>query len=413
MRTPWGWMTVCLVAAACSSSPSSTATSDASTGDAGSDDAAAPPFQTAPHPSYARALVPNQGGPVLPHVRLVTVSFAGFEHEADVQAFGSWLPTSDWFTTAGAEYGVGPGVDAGHVVLAESAPATVSLPDVGAFIAARVRNGTLPSSTSIESDYLYVLYYPSTTAVHIAASDAGCAAAGGFHASYAQAGLYFVFAAIPDNCWSIAPGLGLDSLEFLEMDASHEIIEGASDPYTVATDGTSVVAGPSAWRMNDQTNPWWAFGGEIGDACTSHCVKDSGFTVQRIWSNRAAAQGGEPCLPVVQPDFGVSPMSDAPVSVAAGSSASVPLVGWSSTDISPWKVKATSGPFVTGNFEPTVSAQPSLFGNATAGTLTLTVPPGTPSGSRGIVFIESVPTSAPQGVAFGSWGLWPVIVDVP
>jgi hypothetical protein len=409
MREMWRWMILGLTAVACSSPPPGASSSS----DAGADDSSSPPFQTAPHPSYARALVPNQGGPVLPHVRLVTVSFSGFEHEADVQAFGSWLPTSDWFTTAGAEYGVGAGVDAGHVVLAEAAPAFVTLPDVGAFLAARIRNGTLPSSTSIESDYLYVLYYPATTAVHISATDAGCAAAGGFHASYSQAGLYFVFAAIPDNCSSIAPGLGLDSLEFLEMDASHEIMEGSSDPYTVATDGTSVAAGPSAWHMADQNDPWWTIGGEIGDACTSHCVHDGGFTVQRIWSNRAAAQGGEPCLPAVDPHFGVSPMADAPVTVAAGSSAQVPLVGWSSAPLSAWKVAATSGPFVTSNFEPTVAIQPGQFANGTAGTLTVTVPAGTPSGGKGVVFIESVPASAPQGLAFANWGLWPVLVEVP
>jgi hypothetical protein len=371
------------------------------------------PFQTAPHPSYAGGLVPDQGGPVLPAMRLVTVSFAGYEHESDVQAFGSWLPTSDWLTTAGAEYGVGAGVDAGHVVLAETAPVEVTLPDVGAFLAERIRNGTLPSSTSIESDYLYVLYYPASTSVHITASDAGCAAAGGFHASYVQGGLDFVFAAIPDNCWSIAPGLGLGSLDFVEMDASHEIIEGASDPYTVATDGSSVVGGPSAWHMTDETNPWWSLGGEIGDGCTSHCVRDSGFTVQRIWSNRAAAQGSQPCLPAVAPDFAVSPTGDGPVTVAAGASVQIPLVGWSDAPIASWKVVATSGPYVTSMFEPVVDAQPSLFDNGTPGTLTVSVPTGIPSGSRGVVFIESVPATTGGGLAYGSWGIWPVIVEVP
>ncbi|HEY5243945.1 MAG TPA: hypothetical protein VIJ22_20830 [Polyangiaceae bacterium] len=389
-------MVLAIVAAGCTSSSGSSSS-----------------FQPAPHPSYAGGLVPDGGGPVLPSMRLVTVSFAGYEHEADVQAFGSWLPTSDWLTTAGAEYGVGAGVDAGHVVLADTAPTTVTLPEVGAFLAARIGDGTLPSSTSIESDYLYVLYYPSSTTVHITAGDAGCSAAGGFHASYSNGGLYFVFAAIPDNCTTIAPGLGLGSLDFVEMDASHEIIEGASDPYTVATDGSAVAGGPSAWHMTDETNPWWSLGGEIGDACTSHCVHDSGFTVQRIWSNRAASQGAEPCLPAVDPEFGVSPTADAPITVAAGQSAQVPLVGWSTTPIASWKGVATSGPYVTSDFEPMVVTQPELFGNGTPGTLTVTVPAGTPSGSHGVVFIEAVPASSPGGVAYGSWGIWPVIVDVP
>jgi hypothetical protein len=60
-----------------------------------------------------------------------------------------------------------------------------------------------------------------------------------------------------------------------------------------------------------------------------------------------------------------------------------------------------------------VVMEPELFGNGTPGMLTVTVPAGTPSGSHGVVFIEAVPASSPGALAYGSWGIWPVIVDVP
>jgi len=248
MRSPGRQVVARLAVAmlvACSASPPSAA----STGDAGT------PFQTATHPSLASASIPDQGGPVLAHMKLVTVTFAGYAHEGDVQAFGAWLPTSQWLLDVGHEYGVGAGTSAGSVVLQETAPAAVTLTDVGAFVAAHVRAGELPATLANDADTLYVVYYPATTSVHVVAGDAGCLAAGGFHASYSQNGLYFTYAAIPDDCAALFPKLGLDATEFVEFDASHEILEAASDPYAFATDGTSVAAGPAAWRISDPSNP--------------------------------------------------------------------------------------------------------------------------------------------------------------
>ncbi|HEX8795608.1 MAG TPA: hypothetical protein VF765_31880 [Polyangiaceae bacterium] len=400
----------------CSSATSSALGNSGQSVDGGAGDGAvdAPPgFQMAPHPSVTGGLVPKGSGPILAHMKLVTVTFAGYEHEADVQAFGSWLPGSTWLTTVGGEYGVGAGTSAGSVVLQETAPSTVTLPDVGAFVAARVMNGTLPASLANDADYLYVVYYPATTAVHIVASDAGCLAAGGFHASYARNGLYFTYAAIPDDCASLFPGLGLDPLSFVEFDASHEIVEAASDPYTVATDGTNVVSGPSAWRITDTSNPWSAFGGEIGDACTSRCVRESGFTVQRIWSNQAASQGQDPCVPAVAPYFGTSPTGSGVVTVSAGSSAQVPLVGWSAAPGITWKLLPDTGPYITSQFVPGAQSQPASLSNGTTGTLTVSAVAGTPSGSRGIVFLSSSPSPTPAALAYANRTLWPVMVEVP
>src|SRR5262249_13816584 len=81
-------------------------------------------FETAPHQPFPR--VSASGGPVLAHPNIVTVTFAGYEHEAEVQAFDTWIATSAWLTTTGADYGVAAGVHVTSVVLQEPAPATAS-----------------------------------------------------------------------------------------------------------------------------------------------------------------------------------------------------------------------------------------------------------------------------------------------
>ena len=66
-------------------------------------------------------------------------------------------------------------------------------------------------------------------------------------------------------------------------------------------------------------NQLWAFlGGEVGDLCVSYRGDDSytesGYVVQRSWSNKAAAASHNPCVPAPdpssQPYFNVAPGSN-------------------------------------------------------------------------------------------------------
>ena len=78
------------------------ATTDAST-DAStdtSDDA----FQSAAHAPFPQ--VPNQGGALLRHPRVVTITYADDPHRVDIDSFARWVTTSQWLITVGAEYGI-------------------------------------------------------------------------------------------------------------------------------------------------------------------------------------------------------------------------------------------------------------------------------------------------------------------
>ena len=106
--------------------------------------------------------IPTQGGPVIAHVELVTVTFAGYPYKETVEAFGDWVVQSAWLQQAGAEYGVGTGKHLQKIVLPESAPATLSQPEADQFILAKIVAGVFPAPTD---NSVYVVYYPASTEV--------------------------------------------------------------------------------------------------------------------------------------------------------------------------------------------------------------------------------------------------------
>src|SRR5579883_3576492 len=78
---------------------------------------AAPPQTFVPLPQ-----VPFQGGPTIAHVKLVTITFAGYPYQQQMQAFGDWIVGSTWLQTVGAEYGVGTGTHVAKLVVDYTPP---------------------------------------------------------------------------------------------------------------------------------------------------------------------------------------------------------------------------------------------------------------------------------------------------
>lgn len=185
------------------------------------------------------------------------------------------------------------------------------------------------------------------------------------------------------------------------------MIEAASNPYVVATNGTASASGPAAWQLTDPTNPWFGLGGEIGDGCTGLVTPSDGHAVTRVWSDAAASAGDDPRVPAGAPMFGAAPA----VAIAAGATVRVQITGWSAGRVDPWRLAAASGPFVTSGFVPIASVDPDVVDDATAATLSISAPAGTPSGSTGIVFLAPEPAGTP--LALSSRRIWPVLVTVP
>ena len=152
------------------------------------------------------------------------------------------------------------------------------------------------------------------------------------------------------------------------MATSHEFIEAATDPHV----GTG-----TAYYMEDQL--WSLEGGEVGDLCVTQDSSDeyqeSGFTVQRIWSNIAAKASHDPCVPAPAGDiyFNVAPSSET-FNLKVGAKKTIQLTAFSDAPTANWTI---SGVDYAQAFEGTQSLQfdfdKTTVNNGTKVNMTITV----------------------------------------
>ena len=131
-----------------------------------------------------------------------------------------------------------------------------------------------------------------------------CVTFGGYHTETPGA---IVYALVP-RC---------DQLDSLTAALSHELLEASTDPH---------VSTAPAFDHVDAENYIWQVtpGGEVGDMCEyanggeQRLVEN--YLVQRTWSNRSAAAGHDPCVPVLSTPY-VEAAADVPdISVNVGNS---------------------------------------------------------------------------------------------
>ena len=149
-----------------------------------------------------------------------------------------------------------------------------------------------------------------------------------------------------------------------------------------------------AYVISDTTNPWHALGGEVADLCEAvlpQWSEGSYAYIQRVFSNKAAAAGGDPCGPPVDPFYttdveaqGLSP--ETVPEVTAGSQAVFSLTGWSTGQVAAWNVK--TGVYA-GTFTPTITSTATTLNNGLTGTLTIGVPASAGSGDYVVIEVGS------------------------
>jgi hypothetical protein len=380
---------------------------DAAPAEAGDADSG---FVEAPHAALPQ--VPNDGGPVVASPRIVTITFAGYAQDATMKSFADWVVGSSWLAQVGHDYGVGQGVHVAHVVLQMTAPQTASDLDTQALIEQKIGDGTLPSPFDVDAGadggvdagsgvaggYLYVLFYPQgTTATGFLGGPDTCADLGGgqYIGGYhweTQSGAYHVPYAVIPTC---SDASGVEGAPDIEISASHEILEASTDPFPYTNTG---------YALTDPSNPWTYTDGEVADLCEGQTLQQAGFSVQRIWSNTAAAAGTTPCIPAPSEGFyDVSPSPNTTQTVAAGSSVTFTLTGFSTTPLPPWTLQAFAG---YGTFVPTLDLSVSTIDNGQTATLKVTVPSTAGAQGYASVFVSSV-----RGPS--DFNYWPVAVATP
>jgi hypothetical protein len=258
------------------------------------------------------------GGKIMQNVRIVTVTFVGDPHRDGLRGLDHYMTMTDWWQETAESYCVseagpcvGPGVvtapdgsawlpdgsteDAGDGYLDVELPydfasGTVQDTQIGPWLDKHIGQGDFPKP---DSQTLYVIFFPATTTI-VDQDGPSCLAFGAYHSSYRSTlpgGSNTAYAVIPYCDYG-----GGDMLNYtqVQVSASHEIAEVASDPYP-GPNLAFYLTSNDAWEGAQSLG-----GGENGDMCeglSNANWPDTPYTYQRIWSNQAAAQSMQPCQP--------------------------------------------------------------------------------------------------------------------
>lgn len=296
----------------------------------------------APHPALPQAITAK--GPVMKSPKVVAITFQGDSLQASIDTFvGQLVAATTYWSGATSEYGVGPLSASAPVHSTDTPPATLADADVRTWLKQQIQGGA--GFPQPDANTVYALFYPQGTTV-TTSFGATCQGFNGYHDDFAlSAGNYVAYTVVP-RC--PPPVQGVTVLDELTAEASHEIIEVATDP--LPTD-------KPAYNDVDPDHEGWAAlaGGEIGDLCAGFpnaFYKPSGVDdlVQRVWSNKAAAASHDPCEPQgTSPYFNSAPVQTDKmvvngilakgVQIPIGQSKTVELDLFSDAPTSgPWKV---------------------------------------------------------------------------
>ena len=323
----------------------------------------------------------NGGGRLLTPLRLVVVVAANDSLRDSLFAFAKALPTSQWWPQVATSYGVSPTATAFTVSGPAIAPGTqLGLADVFAYVqtAAIDSAGFSPDGRTV-----YLIFLPPGVAC---TGSVRCAINSAFHVIFGNSD---ALALVPRN-----QSLAHSMMEEMTLLASHEIIEAATDPLG------------NAWRLVSGTPPWtgspWGLddGGtfeENADMCEDTRYLDGGFYYQRIFTNQAAALGGDPCVPTIPtPYFNVTTTKDWYATTTGD--VNVPVTGWSVGAVADWEFGTSFGPQTPSLAAPSISitcpdtvfvAGFCTMNNAKTAMFHIVLPPGSASKSFFTIRVNS------------------------
>jgi hypothetical protein len=280
---------------------------------------AAPPAPAFPAPHALFPQIRSGGGKVLANPKIVPVTFPNDPLQADIEAFVAAFSKTTYWGDMTAEYAIAPVRPEAPIRATDTVAASITDTDIVTWLESRF-DGTHPEFPAPDPDTMYVLFYPPGTSIHYEGLGTSCQTFHGYHANTVIGKDTEVVYAVISRCASL-PEAPVSGIQYVSAVASHEVIEGLADPY---------VMGHPAFYIPDHDHLAWEvlLGGEIGDMCALegnafYTPPDFPYTVQRIWSNKLAAAGGDPCNPKIKaPYFGAS--FDATEAVTLLSMAGIP-----------------------------------------------------------------------------------------
>ncbi len=266
----------------------------------GMDGAGGKPSDVYPAPHGAVPQVVNYGGPVLKAPKLYPVFFANDDATtvAKLTDFTQKIGATKYWAATTNEYGgVGPATAFAPITISETLGSVVDDSFIQSWLKGKLENAD-PAFPVADENTLFILYYPAGVTITDGGGGKSCQSFGGYHSNItldAAHGSQEVAYAVLPRCAHFGDLTGLDAIT---GPASHEMIEAASDPYPMTN---------PAYAMIDSLHYYWLRilgGGENGDMCAQFSgvfmqFDELPYVVQRSWSNKAAKQGHDPCVPAV------------------------------------------------------------------------------------------------------------------
>lgn len=308
----------------------------------------------APHPAPPR--VESYGGPTLSAPHVVPIFYPSDSLQADVEKFLAALPGSSWWSTTTSEYGVGDISIGTPIVLAEAAPTNTTATAIETWLAGKL-DGTHPEFPAVSTNNIYVVFYPEQTIISEQGLGQSCQSFGGYHSETKTKDAKPVVYAVIPRCKDFAQFKGVDAVT---TTLSHELVEAATDPLTQTDPAYAIVDTDHAiWNVVPLP--------EVGDMCTyqpqNYPRLIAGFPVTRIWSNKSAAAGHDPCVPLAsEPYFNSAPVLTDKVTanlygtkiptkgvqIPTGQSKTIDVQLFSDGPVADWTVQAVDSSYFTG-----------------------------------------------------------------
>jgi hypothetical protein len=258
-----------------------------------------PSAYPAAHPSLPQ--IQNQQGPVLVNPKIIPVIYSSDPLKADIPRILTQLVSSTYWGSVTSEYvglsgqSIGAATLGQPIVIADAAPGVIGDSQIPTFLTSML-DGPNPPWGQPDPNAVYALYYPADTTVVLGDGTIGCNSFYGYHWNFTlpQSQQIITYAVIPRCNFAVGNAAPKDRLS---ITSSHELVEAVTDPhYTGAPAYAGVDQDHLAWQL--------VLGQETGDLCHQvtqfiYTPQDMTYPVQRIWSNRAAAMGKDPCQPEI------------------------------------------------------------------------------------------------------------------
>lgn len=230
------------------------------------------------------------GGPVVAAPHVVPVFFPGDPLAASLTDFLGKVTREPTFASTLREYGVGTASIASSITLDEAPPALITSVEIRAWMGAKIASATLPAP---DANTVYVLVYPVETEVDL---DFGfgfvfpaCFSTATFSDNVTTASGALANYVVAPRCEGF---FGLSGVDAVTMPLSAELASAFVTPR--GADGFAGI------DFNGSGFAAATFAGTIGGFC--EFLPDGfgtppalGYTISRLWSNRAARQQRDPC----------------------------------------------------------------------------------------------------------------------